>query len=251
MCQAACVADFRTLAKSTGQNAVAKNNANVYTLQGGLGYIIRRTKSDSAVIRYAKFSQTDNSEKFYMTLLKLYLPHRSNDQLKPYQYETYEDFYQNGAVRLTPDAPVKAVKMIVEENRARFDRSDAQLEAAWDLLREVGPLEDAWSQVAPQNEQDRLDAANERVPVDDVHELENGDIPELNDNARQQANDNNRSLCSVELMSESVKPLLRQLIAKQKEVFYFVRNWCLETVQGKEPAAWWYGEVSSHKMPLL
>jgi exonuclease III len=44
-----------------------------------------------------------------------------------------------------------------------------------------------------------------------------------------------RSLTSVELISDSVKPLLRTMNANQEKVFYHIRNWCLESAQGKNP----------------
>jgi hypothetical protein len=237
ICQATFVADYRVTSKTEGESALSKNNKNVFVLQNDLGYIMKRTMSPPAVIRFAKFSQTNDPTNYFMTILKLYLPHRNPNQIKPHVFETYEDFYENGAVSLSVHTEVKPVKLIVEENRQTFEKAGSELQNAWELFQTAGPLEDAWSQVAPQTEQDRLDALAE-IHDDNVDTgLQDDVISELQDTGQQQDNANAMSLSSVELMSESTRPLLRTMNDKQLEVFYYIRDWCLKSAQGTNPEA--------------
>ncbi len=53
-----------------------------WPLQNNMGQIQKRTRGKPAVIRFARFSQQKTPEKFYGTLLKLYLPYRRDEQLK-------------------------------------------------------------------------------------------------------------------------------------------------------------------------
>lgn len=60
----------------------------------------KQTVGKAAVIRYARFSEEKQPEKFCCRLLKLYMPHRFNAQLKPLKFPTYEQFYKCASVEL-------------------------------------------------------------------------------------------------------------------------------------------------------
>lgn len=98
MCLAQFCSDFRVLAKSK----VPKNqNENVFELQNSKGFIKKRARSKSAIIRYPKFNPAKMSEKYYQCLLQLFLPYWGIKQLKPPGFDLYETFYENGHVRIT------------------------------------------------------------------------------------------------------------------------------------------------------
>lgn len=81
---------------------------------------------------------------------------------------------------------------------------------------------------------ERIESGLEREHESDDESMQAGDVPELN-NDNQPVAAEARSLCSVELLGESIRPLLRTMNEGQKKVFYFLRGWCLEKMQGKGP----------------
>ncbi|KAK6168643.1 hypothetical protein SNE40_019835 [Patella caerulea] len=99
MCLATFCSEYRVMSKSERINENSEKNP-AYKLQKDLGYIIKRTRSKPAVIRYARFSSTKEPEKYYLSTLQLFLPHRIDKQLKPIGFETYEAFYKSGSVKI-------------------------------------------------------------------------------------------------------------------------------------------------------
>ena len=61
---------------------MGKTYKHVYQLQNGLGHIQKRTRTDDAVIKYPRFSVTKFPEKYYHSILQLFLPHRIDAHLK-------------------------------------------------------------------------------------------------------------------------------------------------------------------------
>lgn len=45
------------------------------------------------------FQWKKNPEKYYQSMLQLYLPYRTEVQLKPPKFETYQEFYEQGYIR--------------------------------------------------------------------------------------------------------------------------------------------------------
>ncbi len=86
MCMAEFASEYRIV---YGRQTKGKN---VLPLQNNMGQIQKRTRGKPAVIRFARFSQQKTPEKFYGTLLKLYLPYRRDEQLKSTRFPTYESF---------------------------------------------------------------------------------------------------------------------------------------------------------------
>ena len=227
MGQATFASEYRVLAKSVADKN--KENPKVFKLQNDLGYIQKRTGDKNAVIRFTKFSETNNPEKYFESQLKLYLPFRLDSHLKADQYESYEDFYNSAAVNISGE--LKPVKVIVGENRMKYEKSSAALQQAWQQLLVEGPLEDAWSTVSPESDLARREALEDRDPTENDDRLDGDVIPELQDQREQP-----QTLMSVEWLGDKTKPLLQSMNEKQKGIFYFVREWCLQKVQNKQPA---------------
>ncbi len=71
-----CLADFASKCRIVyGQQAEGKN---VHRLLNGMGFFQKRTSGKAAVIRFARYSEKKQPEKFYGRLLKLYMPHRNS-----------------------------------------------------------------------------------------------------------------------------------------------------------------------------
>ena len=95
------------------------------------------------------------------------------------------------------------------------------MEHAWEQLRKHGQLKDAWAQIAPGTEAQRLEDLTNRENEDKMEEFDDIDIPDL---ANTDATDQLRSLVSVELISDSVRAILKNLNLEQQQIFYFVQN---------------------------
>ena len=62
-----------------------------------------------------------NPEKYYVAKLKLNLPNRSDEQLKPSTFQTFEDFCKTGYIRLE-DSTLTKVSDIVQQNQDKFEK---------------------------------------------------------------------------------------------------------------------------------
>ena len=91
-------------------------------------------------------------------------------------YESYEGFYTNGAVKLPGEDDIKSVKDIVVENESLYEPIGEDVDNALNHLRENGPVEDAWAQIAPQSEQVRIESLEE---CKNHNSDEEDSIPEL------------------------------------------------------------------------
>jgi DNA replication protein DnaC/predicted peroxiredoxin len=222
LCHASCASEYRD---------ICKTEANRLIESGNLGYMLKRTRGKPAIIRYAKYSETRDPEKYFYSMLRLFLPHYTEEQLKPPTFDSYENFYKTGSVALTPGENPVPVKFIVDENKAKFDHGGEQLTEAFNQLKTHGPLEDAWSLVAPQTEQNRIDAEDEIAQTIDEIELGADGVVEL-----KEAPTKIVSLCSVELTKEAaIQPMLKHMNEKQKKIFYSIRQWALDKVNGNNP----------------
>ena len=76
MCMATFASEYRVLSKS-------EMSVNRVELQNNCGFILKRTRSEPAVVRYVRFSETKNPELFHQSILQLFLPFRTDIHLKP------------------------------------------------------------------------------------------------------------------------------------------------------------------------
>lgn len=220
---------YRVLAKSQVPKG---HNKSVYKLQNGKGYIQQRTRSNPAVIRYPRFSSEKAPEKYYQSILQLYLPHRKGEQLKPHGFELYETFYENGYICLFRKRNLQSVKSIVDKNRACFAMNEDIINSAQEVYDMVGEPEDAWAQLCPESELSRRECMSKRKKTD-LKENDSGElIPDI------QCEFSTGNLSYVVEQNNSTKqqilPILQSLNETQKEIFYHVREWCLKKIAGQE-----------------
>ena len=230
--QIMCLAKFAASYRLIGNQQKTSERATIYELPRNLGKIQQRSQGD-AVIKFMKWSKSKHPEKHYHAQLKLYLPHRNSEHLKPNGFDSYEEFYMNGAVKLG-DTAIRRVKDVVNENKEHFEPLGESLDEAINALRENGPLQDAWALVAPQTEQERLESLEERDNLDVDDEAEDEEIVDLQTN-NEAGQPRVSDLPNVELSERSVKPLMKSMNTKQQEVFYTVRRWCIDKSSGKNP----------------
>ena len=240
MCLAKFASGFRVVRASSDPNqaedsSVSLDSKSKFTLQNGLGEIAKRTKSKDAIIRYPKFSRTKQPEDYFFVLLKLYLPHRNDDQLKPSTFETYEDFYLNGSVKLNKTRIVEKVSRIVNENRELFEIDADCIDRAEEMVMGggTGCLEDAWANIAPGMEQQRNDEETEQLMnslVEDDELIEEIDWPSDSNTVQQCGSSAADIQIDSTVHKQNMDEQLQMLNEQQQNIFYAVRKWCIRKV---------------------
>ena len=224
MCLATFASEYRVLSQS-------ESLKNAIELQNNFGFIIKRTRTKAAVVRYAKFSKTKSPELFFYSNFQLFLPYRIDEQLKPHNWETCEDFYTSGRVRFA-DGSRQLVKSVVDANRALFELDSDELQKIQDSLDGNVDFEDAWCDLCPEQELENLQCKEEREQIETVDGEQIDAIPDLAVNNRQIGHlEKTKNILS---RSEGLK-LVRSLNETQMSIFYQIRQWCLDKISGKNP----------------
>ncbi|XP_073795416.1 uncharacterized protein isoform X2 [Danio rerio] len=233
MCMAEFASEYRIVySKQT-------KGKTVLPLQRNMGHIQKRVRGKGAVIRSARFSQEKSAEKFYGTLLKLYLPYRKDEQLKSTRFPTYESFYSFASVKLPGTEELESVFKIVNTNRLIYEKHNEAIEKAIEDFEQHGPVEDAWSTLAPANELIRLESIMEREPIDPNDVNEQDDIPEYSASTSV-SNTNMPVIEATQLNSAQIRKMFQSLNQEQSSIFYAVRDWCKRSVSGKNPEQFLY-----------
>ncbi|XP_062567225.1 uncharacterized protein LOC134229488 [Saccostrea cucullata] len=228
MCLAEFCSEFRVLAKSQ----VPKNmNNNVFELQNEKGYVQRRTRTKAAVIRYPRFNAEKTPEKYYQSLLQLFLPYWTEMQLKPPGFDLFKDFYETGHVKIVGKKSLQSVKSIVDTNHSCFAKNEDIIDRAQEAYEMNGDPEDAWSRLCPETEVLRGEGLAKRKenPVPQEEDVDR--IPEMETDTHN-ADVLYQVQQSVSSTDEAIS-VLRNLNEMQRKIFYFVRDWCSAKVQGE------------------
>ncbi|XP_071948934.1 uncharacterized protein [Antedon mediterranea] len=230
MCLAAFCSYFRII--KTSETNTGKQKKNVFKLKNKLGYIQKRSRSANAVLRYPRFVRDISPEKYYLSLMQLFLPFRIDEQLKPPQFVTYEEFYEKGFVRLNGSS-LKGVKSIVHDNLQQYEKNADKIDQAQDYIEKFGIPEDAWGLLCPESEVERLTHPKPNVNTDDIEDEFN--IPDLCHEKKKMYTLENPSLSSINVLRQVSNKMIRSLNKTQQQLFYKIRQWCLDKLNGKEP----------------
>ncbi|XP_070411903.1 uncharacterized protein [Nothobranchius furzeri] len=92
MCIATFASEYRNVPNSE------KSRPEVVSLLNNNGCVRKRTRTNVAVVRYARFSKEQDPEKHYQSQLQLFLPYYTENQLKPSQFTTFQEFYETGSI---------------------------------------------------------------------------------------------------------------------------------------------------------
>ncbi|CAI5637772.1 unnamed protein product [Oreochromis niloticus] len=226
------LADFAALCRLvSGPN----EGKDVLPLLNQLGFVQRRKNDKPAIIRYYHCSQEKDPEQYYGRLLRLYLPHRSEQELKPQGFQTYQSFYNSGFVRLPCSDHSESVKRIVKRNKDKYEKNSEDIESALEEFEQNRDVViDEWCNLAPESEVVRLQC-DENLPErhsDDENEQEN--VP---DYSRQ-----SDAVTEIRAIREQpavdpavVRVMYQNLNQKQACVFYAIRDWCIQRVCGLNP----------------
>ncbi|KAI3356757.1 hypothetical protein L3Q82_003436 [Scortum barcoo] len=176
--EAMCLADFAATCRIVyGRQA---NGKNVLPLLNNMGYVKKRTNDKPAVIKYRRFSQEKNPEEFYSTLLKLYLPYRSETQLKSSNFPTYKSFHDYAGVQLPGSEHPESVLQIVKRNREKYEKHREDIESAIEEYEQNGCIRNEWCNLAPESELERLEFIEELEAIENENDNIQENVPDFN-----------------------------------------------------------------------
>ncbi|XP_074542437.1 uncharacterized protein LOC141802702 isoform X2 [Halichoeres trimaculatus] len=232
-----CLADFASTCRIVyGKQTKSKK---AFPLLNEMGYVQKRSNEKHAIIRYCRFSQEKNPEEFHRTLLKLYLPHRSDDQLKSRNFPTNQSFHDFACVQLPGSEHPEPVRQIVNRNREKYEKHREEIENAIKEFEENGGMINEWCNLAPESEVERLECIDELQAREPGDENIQENVPDFNVRA------DTSSEIAITRETPSIDPtLLRQMYQnlnqKQACVFYSIRDWCLKRVCGLNPEQFFF-----------
>ncbi|XP_062607978.1 uncharacterized protein LOC134269784, partial [Saccostrea cucullata] len=131
----------------------SEKQSKTITLLNAMGTMRKRKKR--AIIRYPRFSKQKHPEKFFHSVLMLYVPWRNeeDDLLKPYR--SYEDHFTQ-----KQDEIIRNIEL--------FEKESGLLDSALQILRceDLRPSE--WDKLASTTEQEQSDCKEEGTEFDDL-----------------------------------------------------------------------------------
>ncbi|CAI5691862.1 unnamed protein product [Oreochromis niloticus] len=169
-----CMADFAATCRIVyGQQTKGKD---VLPLLNEMGFVQRRKNDKPAIIRFHRCSQEKHPEQYYGRLLKLYLPHRSDNELKTPSLPTYQAFYGAGCVQLPGTDRLEYVQHIVKRNREKYEKNSEEIESAVEEYEQNRGVTDEWCNLAPESDLVRLPLVEQEREQDNENEQE--DVPD-------------------------------------------------------------------------
>jgi DNA replication protein DnaC/exonuclease III len=223
MCLATFASQFRISQSNSSTQADDEAQENyendehvkTYTLSNGLGTISRRSKS--SIIRYARVHKEKNIEQYYYNLIRMYLPHRS---LALNETDSYLQMFESNS-------------NVILQNMTEFEKLTEELDEAWQHLQQGEYSEDAWADLAGNQETQRAEQLQEQEYLKQLQESceeIDEDIPDLVQPLQGCSTSNNSTVPDVQ--SRQTAKLhherLRTLNSQQSQLFYFIREWALK-----------------------
>ncbi|XP_006815908.1 uncharacterized protein LOC102803256, partial [Saccoglossus kowalevskii] len=113
-----------------------------------------------------------------------------------------------------------------------FEKEADAIDTASKLLDECGQLEDAWANICPETESERIECLEEAQKNTNDNEYDTS-IPDLEE--QPQISDSHVVVPSCSMSKIEGHSMLRKLNVKQSEIFYKIRQWCLDINNGLNP----------------
>ncbi|CAI5670370.1 unnamed protein product [Oreochromis niloticus] len=230
-----CMADFAATCRIVyGQQTKGKD---VLPLLNEMGFVQRRKNDKPAIIRFHRCSQEKNPEQYYGRLLKLYLPHRSDNELKTPSLPTYQAFYGAGCVQLPGTDRLEYVQHIVKRNREKYEKNSEEIESAVEEYEQNRGVIDEWCNLAPESDLVRLPLVEQERERDNENEQE--DVPDYSRQA--DASTEVRAIREPPAIDPTLlRQMFQNLNKKQACIFYAVRDWCIKRVCALNPEQFFF-----------
>ncbi|XP_019217525.1 uncharacterized protein LOC109202971 [Oreochromis niloticus] len=230
-----CMADFAATCRIVyGQQTKGKD---VLPLLNEMGFVQRRKNDKPAIIRFHRCSQEKHPEQYYGRLLKLYLPHRSDHELKTPSLPTYQAFYGAGCVQLPGTDCLEYVQHIVKRNREKYEKNSEEIESAVEEYEQNRGVTDEWCNLAPESDLVRLPLVEQEREQDNENEQE--DVPDYSRQA--DASTEVRAIREPPAIDPTLlRQMFQNLNKKQACIFYAVRDWCIKRVCALNPEQFFF-----------
>ncbi|KAL7825638.1 hypothetical protein SRHO_G00340310 [Serrasalmus rhombeus] len=148
---------------------------------------------------------------------------------------------------------LQRVYTIVNENREKYEKHSEAIEQAIENFEQNGPIEDAWTDLAPANELIRLECMMEQEPTDPTDVTEQDDVPDY-----AASKSENRTAMPVmeapQMSSAEIRKMYQSLNETQAAVFYSICDWCKRKVLNENPQQFFYyvaGTAGTGKSHLI
>ncbi|KAL3987651.1 hypothetical protein ACER0C_014766 [Sarotherodon galilaeus] len=229
-----CMADFAATCRIVyGQQTKGKD---VLPLLNEMGFVQRRKNDKPAIIRFHRCSQEKYPEQYYGRLLKLYLPHRSDHELKTPSLPTYQAFYGAGCVQLPGTDRLEYVQHIVKRNREKYEKNSEEIESAVEEYEQNRGVTDEWCNLAPESDLVRLPLVEQERERDNENEQE--DVPDYSHFYQLPPVRQSKPLCvhdpsEIDLWREHFQMITLTEIMRQKDDVVFAEMLNRIRVKGK------------------
>ncbi|XP_025764256.1 ATP-dependent DNA helicase PIF1 [Oreochromis niloticus] len=230
-----CMADFAATCRIVyGQQTKGKD---VLPLLNEMGFVQRRKNDKPAIIRFHRCSQEKHPEQYYGRLLKLYLPHRSDHELKTPSLPTYQAFYGAGCIQLPGTDRLEYVQHTVKRNREKYEKNSEEIESAVEEYEQNRGMTDEWCNLAPESDLVRLPLVEQERERDNENEQE--DVPDYSRQA--DASTEVRAIREPPAIDPTLlRQMFQNLNKKQACIFYAVRDWCIKRVCALNPEQFFF-----------
>ncbi|GLD65170.1 uncharacterized protein AKAME5_001665400 [Lates japonicus] len=131
-----------------------------------------------AIIRYARFSESQQPELYYRSILQLFMLYCCDVDLKSAAYATYELFYSSGTLK-SADGLLHSVESVVDKKLCLFEKDAETLDSIHNSIDNQGVLEDAWCEMCHEQQLDRLECAELASSAQQADDEPLASIPDL------------------------------------------------------------------------
>ena len=221
-----CLAEFASKYKVT-QKSVNKFSetedtesptTNVYTLLDNKGTIKRR--KTQAVIRYPDCNRQKKSEDYYYTMLAMFYPCRQQD-FKPEDVDTYEQMFHQFSDIIIP-------------NMQPYEQLSEELSDAWQAIQNGVIPEDAWAEIAANQEVQRLEEEEElnSIRAEILEDMEEINIPDIcQEEVKVPKNAPACHTSSTRTSQSDHCQMVRSLNEEQRKLYMFIKHWAEQKEQ--------------------
>ncbi|CAF1600641.1 unnamed protein product [Rotaria magnacalcarata] len=217
-----CRADFASEYEILSiRKSVKKPKTPIKRLQT-LNFAIKKRCNRSDIIRYPYFNRETDRENYYENLLFLYLPIRNrNDLEKP-----YELFYQIGEIFDNRQQFIRKVKDIVYENQRKYEANMKETGEAESLFYELSlnMKDNEWAEIVANKEKNNLWSG----------EIEQEDNPDFSVIHKTTSENSFVEMKQTFSTTNEIRPLLDSMNHEQQEIFYYVREWCINRLHNSD-----------------
>ncbi|XP_013405048.1 uncharacterized protein LOC106169925, partial [Lingula anatina] len=154
----------------------------------------------------------------------------------PSAFTSYETFHNNACFVINDEEI--PIYELVNRNSAPFEKDAEVIDIA--LQRSHDDHEDAWADIAPGAEEQRIDDKMDQnlstIGEDAVEEVHLPDLEAaLPDKIAYRKGNLFSENLKLQISTKQAKNMLRSMNIQQLHIFNYMRNWCLEKSQGKNP----------------